>query len=51
VFNLLQQMQALGLNVPAVLQQLGIHPEAAATAAASPAAPAVAAVVVPPKLD
>jgi flotillin len=48
VFNLLQQLQALGLNVPAVLQQLGINP---ATAAAV-AAPTVSAVVVPPeKLD
>ncbi|MBI4876465.1 MAG: hypothetical protein HY822_17660, partial [Acidobacteria bacterium] len=24
VFNLLQQLQALGLNVPAVLEQLGV---------------------------
>ena len=29
VFNVLQQLEALGLNVPAVLQQLGINPVAA----------------------
>jgi flotillin len=48
VFNLLQQLDALGLNVPAVLQQLGINP---ATAVAAAAPPVVSAVVVPPKLD
>jgi hypothetical protein len=26
VFNVLQQLEALGLNVPTVLQQLGISP-------------------------
>ncbi len=30
VFNLLQQLQALGLDVPAVLQQLGVQPPATA---------------------
>jgi flotillin len=35
VFNLLQQLEALGLNMPAVLQQLGINQ------AAAPAVPAV----------
>lgn len=44
VFNLLQQLEALGLNVPTVLQQLGINP--AVVAAATP--PAAAA---PSKLD
>ena len=28
VFGLLQQMEALGLNQPALLSQLGIHPPA-----------------------
>jgi flotillin len=36
VFNVLQQLEALGLNMPAVLQQLGITP--AATTGAAPAA-------------
>ena len=30
VFNLLQQLEALGLNVPSVLAQLGVNPVAAA---------------------
>jgi flotillin len=33
VFNMLQQLEALGLSVPAVLQQLGVTPAAAPTAA------------------
>src|SRR5262245_19536461 len=43
VFNLLQQLEALGLNVPTVLQQLGVSPPAAngdSTSAATPAATA-----------
>jgi flotillin len=31
VFNLLQQLEALGLNVPALLQQLGVPPAAPST--------------------
>jgi flotillin len=31
VFNLLQQLEALGLNVPALLQQLGVPPSAPST--------------------
>jgi flotillin len=34
VFNMLQQLEALGLSVPAVLQQLGVTPAAAPGAAA-----------------
>jgi flotillin len=34
VFNMLQQLEALGLSVPAVLQQLGVTPAAAPAAAA-----------------
>ena len=41
VFNLLQQLEALGLNVPSVLQQLGINPPA--PVAGDSAAPPVAA--------
>ena len=48
VFNLLQQLESLGINVPSVMQQLGVTPAAVASAAAPPT---VAAVVVPPKLD
>jgi hypothetical protein len=29
VFGLLQQLEALGLNIPAVMQQLGVNPPAA----------------------
>ena len=48
VFNLLQQLESLGINVPSVMQQLGVTPAVVASAAAPPT---VAAVVVPPKLD
>ena len=46
VFNLLQQLEALGLNVPTVMQQLGVSP---APAASGTSAPAVS--TPPPKLD
>ncbi len=36
VFNLLQQLQALGLDVPTVLQQLGVRPAAVSPAPAGP---------------
>jgi len=36
VFNFLQQLEALGLNVPAVLEQLGVKKQDAAPPAASP---------------
>ena len=42
VFNMLQQLEALGLNVPSVLQQLGVSAAAATSAAAAPAVPPVA---------
>jgi flotillin len=45
VFNVLQQLEALGLNLPSVLQQLGVSAAAVTSAAA---APAVAPVVTPP---
>nr|MDQ3421064.1 hypothetical protein [Acidobacteriota bacterium] len=48
VFNLLQQLESLGLNVPSVMQQLGVTPAAVAAAAVPPA---VATVVIPPKAD
>jgi len=52
VFKLLQQLEALGLNLPAILQQLGVNPAAIASTAAAAAPPVVSAVVVPPqKLD
>jgi flotillin len=35
VFNLLQQLEALGLNLPAVMQQLGAAPASASTEAAA----------------
>jgi flotillin len=42
VFSMLQQLEALGLSVPAVLQQLGVTPAGApAAAAVVPVAPAV----------
>jgi flotillin len=44
VFNLLQQLQALGLDLPSVLQQLGVH----VTAPADSAAVAPTAAVRPP---
>jgi flotillin len=47
VFNLLQQLEALGLNLPSVLQQLGVSPASAATAAP----PAASGGVPPGKLD
>jgi flotillin len=37
VFNLLQQLEALGLNLPAVMQQLGVPQANGGTAAAAPA--------------
>ncbi len=37
VFNLLQQLQALGLDVPTVLKQLGIETNGGATASPAPA--------------
>jgi flotillin len=40
VFSLLQQLEALGLNLPSVMQQLGV------SAAATPAAPVVPATIV-----
>jgi flotillin len=47
VFNLLQQLEALGLNVPSVLQQLGVK-----APAVSGMPPVVSGVAVPPsKLD
>ena len=46
VFALLQQLEALGLNLPSVLQQLGVNPPATAS---DPAAPTVSSVVTPPK--
>jgi flotillin len=45
VFNLLQQLEAFGLNVPSVLRQMGVN---GAAAAAAPPPPAVTDVVVPP---
>ena len=36
VFNLLQQLEALGLNVPSVLQQLGLAPPSTAPAPITP---------------
>ncbi|HWN86384.1 MAG TPA: hypothetical protein VNN99_14570, partial [Vicinamibacterales bacterium] len=48
VFNVLQQLEALGLNVPSVLQQLGVTPAAAAVEGTSPAPPPPTAVVPPP---
>jgi flotillin len=47
VFNVLQQLEALGLNVPAVLQQLGVTAAALSSNTASPA-PAVPPTIVPP---
>ncbi len=49
VFNLLQQMEALGLNLPSVMQQLGVSAAAAPTTAASP--PVVSATVVDSKAE
>jgi hypothetical protein len=50
VFNVLQQLEALGLNLPTVLQQLGINPASVGAAAATPAtSPVVTAVVAPPE--
>jgi flotillin len=43
VFNVLQQLEALGLNVPTMLQQLGVSAPAATSADATPAP-----IVVPP---
>ena len=47
VFSLLQQLEALGLNLPTVMQQLGVGAPVASTAA-SPAAPVMTPVVMPP---
>ena len=41
VFNLLQQLEALGLNLPAVLQQLGVNPSAIAPANGDSTTPSV----------
>jgi flotillin len=49
VFNVLQQLEALGLNLPTVLQQLGINPSAVAAAAAPATPPVVTGVVAPPE--
>ena len=46
VFNLLQQLEALGLNLPSVLAQLGVSKPAAAAEAA---VPTVTATQAPPK--
>jgi flotillin len=46
VFNLLQQLEALGLSLPSVLQQLGVSATAAAPDAAAP--PATATTAPPP---
>jgi flotillin len=52
VFKVLQQLEALGLNLPTVLQQLGVNPAAVASPAASAAPAVVSGVAVPPqKLD
>ena len=45
VFNLLQQLEALGLNVPSMMQQLGVEGPTASTPDAAPPPPAV----VPPR--
>ena len=45
VFNLLQQMEALGLNLPSVLQQLGVSAASSASAAPAPVVPVTATVV------
>jgi hypothetical protein len=37
VFNLLQQLEALGLNLPAVMQQLGVPQGRGGTATSPPA--------------
>jgi len=47
VFNLLQQLEALGLNVQTVFQQLGINPPA--PPATDAPAPPVPTVIVPPR--
>jgi hypothetical protein len=39
VFNVLQQLEALGLNVPTVLQQLGVNPAAIPPPQPPPAPP------------
>jgi flotillin len=39
VFGLLQQLEALGLNIPAMLQQLGVNSPTTATPGSEPAAP------------
>jgi len=50
VFNMLQQLEALGLSVPAVLQQLGVTPAAApAAAAVVPVVPVVEVADRPPR--
>jgi hypothetical protein len=36
VFSLLQQLEALGLNVPSLLQQLGVHQSNGGVPADSP---------------
>jgi flotillin len=47
VFNMLQQLEALGLNVPAVLQQLGVNPAVPPSGQPAPVAPPT--VASPPK--
>ncbi len=49
VFNLLQQLEALGLNLPTVLEQLGVNPAAVASAVAPATPPVVSSAVVSPK--
>ena len=39
VFNVLQQLEALGLDVPTVMKQLGVSPSALASSASDPASP------------
>jgi hypothetical protein len=48
VFNLLQQMEALGLNVPSMLQQLGLTTTAAASTTPAPVTPVVEVQAAPP---
>jgi lipase chaperone LimK len=50
IFNLLQQLEALGLNVPTMLQQLGVTPSAVSgQVPATTVPPVVGSIGVPPK--